>query len=271
MRFTLLAFLATLGAGLLEAAGVTLTPGSLFLAQPNLSDLTFSSANTVSYTKSGSSLGSGSITGLADLAEGVTVINGALYVSDGAGKVNQINLSTGAVSTSFSTGMVGLDALGSLNGNVLAMSFSSKAVDVYSTGGTLLQAVTLASLPSSYSWDGLASDGTVFYLADSASGRIYRYSMSGAQLGFLSTGAGNLLGLSYDASNNSLWFIDLLNNRVIDFSTSGLELSEFSISGFRASGGVAVVPGAVGVPEPRSMTLAALSLLLLKVCYRARC
>jgi len=84
------------------------------------------------------------------------------------------------------------------------LNFSSTAIRVYSVAGVLLQSIALASHPSSLDWNGIASDGTTFYLADFPSGRLYEYATTGALLGFLQTDAvGGLTEVSYDSANNS--------------------------------------------------------------------
>lgn len=255
MRFAPRYLLPILGLGVLHADSINLTPGSLLVASPTQAITT---ADTINYTKTGSILSTGQITGTGDLAESLTVLDGNLFVSDGAGRVNQINLASGAVSSYFSTGMVGLEGLGSLNGNLLTLSFSSTAVRVYSTSGLLQTSINLGSLPSSFDWTGLASDGSVLYLSDYLSGHIYEYSTAGVQLGYLETGITNgLVGLSFDASNHSLWITNSLfggPSQVIDLSTAGVQLSAFSTGSFYPFGGIAVVPGG-NVPEPASSGL----------------
>lgn len=120
-------FLLSLGA--LHADPISLTPGSLLVSFPTP---VITTANLITNSKSGVILSQGQITGTGDLAESMTILNGNLYVSDGAGRVNTIDLASGAVSSYFSTGMVGLQGLASLSGDLLALSFSSNAVNVYS-------------------------------------------------------------------------------------------------------------------------------------------
>jgi hypothetical protein len=246
--------LVLLSLGGLHADPISLAPGSLLVASPTAAITT---ADVITYSKSGLILSQGQITGTGDLSESMTVLNGNLYVSDGAGRVNTIDLASGAVSSYFSTGMVGLDGLASLTGDLLALSFSSNAVDVYSTSGVLQRSITLASLPSNFSWSGLATDGSILYLDDATSGRIYEYSLSGVQLGSFPSGVLNtLIGLSYDASNHSLWITNSSFNgpsKVIDLSTTGTQLSQFSTGSFDPYGGIAVVP--VNIPEPGSLGL----------------
>jgi MYXO-CTERM domain-containing protein len=119
------------------------------------------------------------------------------------------------------------------------------------------RSITLTSLPSNFSWSGLATDGSILYLDEATSGRIYEYSMSGVQLGsFPSRVLNTLIGLSYDASNHSLWITNSSFNgpsQVIDLSTTGTQLSQFSTGSNDPYGGIAVVP--VHTPEPDSLGL----------------
>jgi hypothetical protein len=128
--------------GLLQAGSLSLTPGSILVQQ-----LAFPPAGTIEqYTRSGNSVGSFSFTGTGDIPESLTVLNGQLFVGDGAGRVNTIDLSTGTVSSYFSTPSVGLDSLGNYNGNLLTLEGVGavpNTVNVYSTGGVLLQSINL--------------------------------------------------------------------------------------------------------------------------------
>lgn len=263
MRLAPRSLLLVLGFGVLHAGPINLTPGSLLVASASPAS-PITTADTITYTKTGSILSTGQITGTGDIAESITVLNGDLFVGDDAGDVNRINLASGAVSSYFSTGMVGLEGLASLNGHLLTLGFMSTAVDVYSTTGLLQKSINLTSVPSSFSWTGLASDGSVLYLADYTSGRIYEYSMTGVQLGYIQTGLANgLIGLSYDASNNSLWVANASFSgprEVVDLSTTGIQLSEFSTGSFDPYSGIAVVPGAI--PEPASAGLVCIAMLL---------
>jgi hypothetical protein len=257
MSLTRLAGWILLSFEALHASPITLAPGSLLAQQPAL--LGAVTGNITEYTKSGTFTGTAQIVGTTDIAENLTVLSGQLFVSDGSGRVNRIDLSSGIVASSFNTGMVGLNGIGSYGGNLLTLSFSAHAVNVYSTTGLFQQSIALVSTPASFSWNGIASDGTILYLADYTSGRLYEYSPTGASLGFIDThmGAG-ITGVSYDSSNNSLWISDASTNQVLDFSTSGTLLSQFSTGAFRPGSGIAVVP----VPEPSCGGLFAIALAI---------
>ena len=74
--------------------------------------------------------------------------------------------------------------------------------------------------------------------------------------------ANGLSGLSYDASNNSLWATNSSftgTSEVVDFSTLGEQLSEFSTGSFEPYGGIAYVPASV--PEASTATLLLLGVL----------
>lgn len=253
--------LITLTVAVLRADPIDLISGSLLVASPTGAITT---ANTITYSKSGSILSQGQITGTGDLSEGLTVLGGNLYDSDGAGRVNRIDLSSGAVSSYFSTGMVGLEGLAALDGDLAALSFLSTSIDVYSPDGVLQRSVALASVPASFSWSGLATDGAIFYLDDATSGRIYEYSMTGVPLGSFASGVSNtLIGIAYDSSNRSLWVVDSSFNgpsRIIDLSTTGIELSQFSTGSFDPYGGIAVIPA--NVPEPEGFSFVLLPVIL---------
>jgi hypothetical protein len=217
-------------------------------------------------TKSGLTSQTLAISGLNDLPENLTVLNGNLYVSDGSGAVSRIDLATGTALSSFNIGAVGLNGLGSLNGNLLTLTFESTAVGVYSTSGVLQQSINLASTPATpLGWNGIASNGTTLYLADYSSGRLYEYSTTGASLGFIQTNAVNgLSGVSYDSFNNSFWIADSANNEVEDLSASGVLLSEFSTGALYPGSGVAVIP--VSAPEPNCQALLAIAFAFAAAC-----
>lgn len=266
MSLTRLNGLILLSVGVLYASPITLMPGSLLVEQAALSQPV--TGNITEYTKSGTAVGTASILGTTDIAENLTVLNGQLFVSDGSGRVNRMDLSSGNVAFSFTTGMIGLNGIGNYGGNLLTLSFSAHAVNVYSTTGVLQQSITLMSTPASFSWNGIASDGTILYLADFTSGRLYEYSPTGVALGFIDThlGAG-ITGVAYDLSNNSLWITDASTNQVLDFATSGTLLSQFSTGLFRPGSGIAVVP----VPEPSGGGLVAIACTFLAACLRPKC
>ncbi|MBV9677666.1 MAG: hypothetical protein JO185_15110 [Acidobacteriaceae bacterium] len=218
------------------------------------------SGNLREYSKTGDLLGTAQISGTNDIPESLTVLNGMLFVSDGSGTVSRVDLSTGRVNPVFNTGTVGLNGLGTFNGNLLTLNFSAHAVGVYSITGILQQTILLASTPTS-DWNGITSDGTTLYLADYASGRIYEYSSTGILLGFIDTNlTTQLTGVAYDPSNHSLWISDASANRVLDLSTTGALLSQFSTGSFRPSSGVAVIP--VTIPEPSYQGLWGISLVM---------
>ena len=155
--------------GFIPAGSLLLTPGSIFVQQ-----LAFPPAGTLAqFTTSGTSVGTLATAGFGDIPESMTVLNGQLYVGDGAGKSNAIDLSTGNVASYFGTASFGLTWLGNYNGNLLALEVAfPSTISVFSTGGALLQTITLASIPAGADWNGITSDGTTLYLADYASGRI---------------------------------------------------------------------------------------------------
>ena len=73
------------------------------------------------------------MTGTNDLPESLAVLNGQLFVSDGSGGVNLINLSSGVVASRSTTPGVGLTGLGilsqfapglSLNGGIVFVPVS---------------------------------------------------------------------------------------------------------------------------------------------------
>jgi DNA-binding beta-propeller fold protein YncE len=230
--------------------------------------LAFPPAGTIAqFTTAGKEVGTLATAGFGDIPESMTVLNGQLFVGDGAGRVNRIDLSTGNVASYFTTASFGLDSLGNYNGNLLTLegagTTSSSTVSVYSTAGALLQSITLASIPASNNWNGITSDGTTIYIADYASGRIYKYSSTGSLLGFIDTKlSSGLTGVSFDSSNNSLWVADSITDQAYDFSTSGVLLSQFSV-GLDPDAGIAVVPSSE--PEPATGMLFLFALTLLSV------
>jgi hypothetical protein len=262
MRFALLFGLFITCFGMLEASPFTLTPGSLLVMQATLPVRTGVIAED---TKAGLTSQTLAISGFNDLPENLTVLNGSLYVSDGSGAVNRIGLATGTAVSSFNIGAVGLNGLGSLNGNLLTLTFASTAVGVYSTSGVLQQSIGLASTPASLDWNGIASNGTTLYLADYTSGRLYEYSTTGASLGFIQTNAvSGLSGVSFDSSNNSFWIADSADSEIEDLSASGVLLSEFSTGALYPGSGVAVIP--VSAPEPNGQAFLAITLAFAAVC-----
>jgi hypothetical protein len=262
MRFALLFGLLMSCFGTLDASPFTLTPGSLLVMQALFPVGTGTIAED---TKSGTTSQTLAISGFNDLPENLTVLNGSLYVSDGSGAVNRIDLATGTAVSSFNIGAFGLNGLGSLNGNLLTLTFDSTAVGVYSTSGVLQQSITLASTPASLDWNGIASNGRTLYLADYNSGRLYEYSTTGASLGFIQTNAvKGLSGVSYDSSNNSLWIANSADSEIEDLSASGVLLSEFSTGALFPGSGVAVIP--VSAPEPDGQAFLAIAFAFVAVC-----
>jgi hypothetical protein len=256
-RFSLISL--SLLAGLLQADSLPLTPGSILLGHPG-----FPTGTVSEVTTTGSPIATLALPVLGDIPESLTVLNGQLFVGDGSGEVSRINPVTGSVLASFQTPNIALTSLGDYNGNLIALPSISvvgptpKTVYVYSTAGSLLQSITLQTSPSNVAWNGLTSDGTNLYLADYTSGNIFEYSTAGALLASIQTNIGaGLTGVSYDASNNSLWVSNGITHMAYDLSTSGSLLSDFATgSNFE---GIAVVPG-IATPEPNSFALIGLTL-----------
>ena len=236
-----------LSLGVVQAEPITLVPGSLLVQGPNL--ISPQTGTIIEYTTAGTVIQNDAISGTGDIPESLTILNGNLYVSDGAGHVNLMNLNTGGVTSYFDTGMFGLNGLSNLGGNLLAMHFLDTAVSVYSTDGVLQNTIPLSFLPTNYDWNGIATNGSVLYIADYTSGNLYEYSLTGSLLGSISTGIQmGLTGVTYDPLNDSLWVNDNGTDQVLDFSTTGSLLSEFSTGGFNNGSGIAFVPA--NVPEP---------------------
>jgi hypothetical protein len=83
-------------------------------------------------------------------------------------------------------------------------------------------------------------DATHNYAVDGIAGNVYSFDRSwgGASLLFtLPSPAGALwTGISYDATNNSLWAADFLNSVIADFALDGTPLSSFATSALFPSG-----------------------------------
>lgn len=251
--------------GLAWAEPITLTTGSLLVLQTG-----FPSGAIQQYGRTGTAGPTLALPVLGDIPESITVLDGQVYVGDGSGRVSLINPTTGAATTVFNTPNVALTSLGNYHGDLLALNEfgfppnfpPSNTINVYSTTGLLLKSIILQSVPSGVEWNGITSDGSTIYIADfSMSGRIYKYSSTGVALGFIDTGLGSgLSGVSYDASNNSLWLSDLNTDTVYDYTTGGVLLSDFTTDISPAS--VAVIPESSTVPEPGGGLLALGGLLI---------
>jgi hypothetical protein len=251
MRLTQISVLLIFAVGALHAAPISLIPGSIIVEQPGQP---FTTSNLQAYSNGGSLLGTGQVSGANQIVHGLAVLNGNLFLGDGAGDIDHVDLSSGTVTSFFATGSA-VGGLGTLNGNLLTFnpfSPSGAAFNVYSTSGTLLQSIALGTIPS-FTLGPVASDGTSIYLADEFSGLIYKYSMAGALLGSFDTQTGTgfnagLNGLAYSAANNSLWISDDKTNQLIDLSTSGTHLSAFSTGSFDPSN---LAVDFTSAPEPR--------------------
>jgi hypothetical protein len=244
--------LTLVSVALAVGASINLTPGSVIALQTG-----FPSGAIQQYSRTGTAGPTLALPVLGDIPESVTVLDGQIFVGDGSGRVSSIDPATGAATTVFNTPNVALSSLGNYNGTLLALNAfglppnfaPSDMVNDYSTAGTLLGTITLQSVPSTVQWNGITSDGSIIYIANYASGRIYRYSASGTTLGFFDTGLGaGLTGVSFDLSNNSIWMSDSNTDQVFDFTTTGVLLSDFAtdIQPF----GLAVIPQSATVPEP---------------------
>ncbi len=228
-----------------------MTPGTIIVehaGQP------FTTSSLQAYSSTGSLLSTGQATGANQIVNGIAVLNGSLFLGDGAGYVDNVNLVSGAVTSSFYTGSV-IGGLAALNGSLLTFNpFTSGGASfkVYSTSGSLLQTIVLGSVPST-SLGPVTSDGTSIYLADEYTGMVYQYSLTGALLNSFNTNTGSgffgaaLSGIAYSAANNSLWISDDKTDQLIDLSTSGTLLSELSTGAFIPAN-LAVV--ATSAPEP---------------------
>ena len=257
MRFQLAVAYIALLLPAIYAGSLPLSPGSIVFG-----NVGFPSGSLYEVTQAGGALGNLALPVLSDIPESVTVLNGKLFVGDGAGVVSQIDPSTGNVINFFQTPAFGLNSLGNYNGNLIAfptVSYPGPADTIYeyTAAGGFVQSITLQTLPSSASWSGLTSNGSVLYLADYSSGLLYEYSLTGVLLGSVDThlGAG-LIGVSFDSANDSLWVADSLTDVAYDLSESGSVLSDFA-TGIAPTGGIAVVPGNA-TPEPGSFFLSSL-------------
>ncbi len=196
---------------------------------------------------------------LNDIPESITILNGQVYVGDGSGRVNIVNLSTGTGTTLFSTPNVGLVGLGNLNGDLLAVNNTSSSILEYSTSGILRKSIGLSVVPVT-GWSGLTSDSSVIYLGDYNSGRVYEYSLIGTLLGSFDThlGPGLVVG-SYDFANDSIWVTN--PSGVYDLTNAGTILSSFAVP--NRPFGVAIVPASSSTPEPASwgLLIAGISIL----------
>jgi hypothetical protein len=76
-------------------------------------------------------------------------------------------------------------------------------------------------------------DGTHNYLVDIFAGNVFSFDSNWANPVFLfnpSSGPAIWTGITYDATNNSLWLADVLNSTVADFTMSGALLGSFTTS-----------------------------------------
>ncbi len=236
-----------------QAGSIDLTVRSILVGQ-----IGFPNMNTVEqFTIGGTHTNSLSMA-FSGLAESLTVLGNHLFVGDSSGIVRLIDAASGNVVSSFNAGTVGLDGLGTYQSNILALPFSSTSVFVYSSSGVLQATIALARLPP-VDWNGVASDGTSLFVADSGTGLIIRYSIGGAQLGSFDPGIGGLSGVAYDASTDSLWvangFATASTRGVYQFSKTGTPMSFFLTPGVAPNAGIAVTSG------PASQTPTAVSAL----------
>lgn len=269
MSYIKFATLFTLSLGSLLGGTISLTSGTLLVDAVTLN---FPITGTIhQYTRSGADLGSTPVTGTGDIVEGLAVLGGQLFVSDGAGGVSRVDTATGIAQSVFTTPSVGLEGIASFQGSLATLSFNANSINVYSISGVLQQSIHLVSTPTSFSWSGLAWDGNTFFLPDYQSGRIYEYSPTGIQLGILDTKLGQfgLGGISYDLSNGSLWIAGLASSTLFDIAKDGSVLNQFATS-FRPGGGIAVVSASeLNTPEPSFAFITGSAVLLLALISRA--
>jgi len=233
-----------------HARALTLTPGTILGADTDTNTL-------VKYSQAGAILETLGLTNANNLGniDGLTIIGSNVYLCGTNSTVAQVNLTTGVVSNFFSITAGGVEALGDLNGNIMAGLYSSNRIDIYTTAGAFLNSITPAV---SSGMTGLDSDGTRIFMAGYNTGFVYTLDLSGNVLSSFNVNAGtqSISGLGYDAGSNTLWVSTGFNQDDIrHFSLSGTFLGSFP-AGYGWINALDVVPS---VPEPASLVLGPLS------------
>ena len=131
------------------ATPLTANPGTALVLYTG-----FPTGTIQQYTTTGAFVSTLPLQVLNDIPESITILNGQVYVGDGAGRVNTVDLSTGTGTTLFSTPNVGLVGLGNLNGDLLAVNNTSSSILEYSTSGILRKSIGLSVAPV-IGWSGL--------------------------------------------------------------------------------------------------------------------
>ena len=104
------------------------------------------------------------------------------------------------------------------------------SASVAAEGSTIYELETDGDIISSFQFDGLASglafNGQYLWVSKFASGTLHELTMSGDEVGTLSTSLGSLAGLTWDGSN--LWAIDNVNSTINRLAGDGQVLNSFT-------------------------------------------
>lgn len=112
---------------------------------------------------------------------------------------------------------------------VTSGSIGSETGRVYTLAGVAGSTAIAFSLSTGSAWDA-ATDGTHAYLLDYSYGIVYRANLDYSNPVVLFSGLGSsaFLGITFDASNNSLWISGWASSAVRNYSLTGTLLSSFT-------------------------------------------
>lgn len=136
-----------------------------------------------------------------------------------------------SVVASFSTAGTGREyPLFVLNDSIVTVGPStSETGRTYTFSGVASGSATTYPVANGSAWDA-TTDGTYAYFVDYSLGTVYRTDLdfSNPVALFGNLGGGAFLGITYDASNNSLWLSGWSSNVVRNYSLAGTLLSSFT-------------------------------------------
>ena len=190
--------------------------------------------------------------------DGLTVVNGELWVSGTFAQLARIDLTTGATVQVISTGLAGTEALGTL-GNDLLVGYYGGLIQRWSTSGVLLH-----QIDTTVAMTGIVSDGQEIHCANYQDGVIYSFDLAGSSTGFipLDTGGYSVSGLALDETTNTFWVSTGFGpDDVRNFDDAGNKLASFD-AGWAQLNGLEFVPSAcldLFVPQLDAGTTAAVA------------
>lgn len=239
---------ALCGAGVPRAYGISLTPGTL-LGMDNTADriIQYDSVGTVIDT----------LDLVTDNYVGITTIGNELFVlSISDRNVYQVDLVTGAKTLAFASA-TGYENMGRRGDHLLIATYSSGAVNEYTTTGVLVDSFTLGD-----GLTGIDSDGSRIFASqyrDPNAGDIRIYNSAGVFQNALGLGlpSSAISGMAYVAGADEFWVATGFgDDQIRRYSSSGTLLDSFSPQSTWING-LTFIP----VPEPSTFAIGAIAMI----------